>query len=119
MLILLLTATLFSQAVGPASEPAEWRSVDPGVRFVEGTTAPPVEPVDGWRGRAEISVRCVVQADGALDNCAVVHEAPTGVLRHQSALRSVGRMRMVLDDDSPRPGDFFTIEVVVTTGRGR
>lgn len=115
MLTLVLTAMLVSQAADPGAAPAEWRGDDPRVRFVEGTTAPPIQPVEGWRGRAEISVRCMVQPDGALHHCAVVRESPSGALRHRSALRSVGRMRMVLGDDGPQPGDFFTIEVTVTT----
>jgi hypothetical protein len=115
MLIPILTTILFSQAASPVSAPREWGVGDPAVRFVEGTTAPRINPVPGWRGRAEISLRCTVAADGALDDCAVVRESSPGALRHRSARVAVERMRLLLGDRGPAPGDALTIDVVVTT----
>lgn len=116
MLTLLLTAILFSQTASAVDAPREWKDTDTGVRFVEGTTSPPIGPVPGWRGRAEISVRCVVGSDGELNDCAVVRESPRRALNPRSARTAVGRMRLVLGEDGPAPGDGFTIDVVVTTG---
>jgi hypothetical protein len=115
MLLLLLTTIAFSQAASPVTAPREWRGGDEGVRFVEGTTSPPIQSLPEWRGeRAEISVRCIVRADGGLDDCAVVRESPPRALWRQSARAAVGRMRLLLGEDGPAPGDGFTIDVVVT-----
>jgi hypothetical protein len=115
MLTLMLTTVLLSQAASPGSTPREWKNGDQGVRFVEGTTSPPIDPITGWRGRAEISVRCTVGADGALGDCTVVRESPQGALSRRSARTAVQRMKLLLSEDGPAPGDAFTIDVVVTT----
>jgi hypothetical protein len=115
MLTLTLTAILLSQSAELLGAPREWTEADPEVRFVEGTTAPPIKPLAGWRGRAEISVRCTVEANGVLDDCAVVRQSPRHALSHRSARSAVQGMRLLLGATGPAPGDGFTITVVVTS----
>ncbi len=103
--------------LGVSQEPAaarHWFVGDPAVRFVEGTTSPPIETVGSWEGSVAISVRCTVATDGSLERCAVVQESRPGRLDHPSARRGVRRMRLVLGEDGPQPGDTLTVEAVVT-----
>jgi hypothetical protein len=112
--VALITWTLL-QTAGPANLPREWTDGDPEVRFVEGTTSPPIYPIDRLRGPAEIDVRCVVGATGYLERCAVVREAPRRVLSHRSARSAVQKMQLLLREGGPAPGDGFTIAIVVTS----
>ena len=107
-------ALLFPQ---DGTGPRNWTTEDPEVQFVEGTTSPRVDPVGEWSGQAAISVRCTIVADGSLEDCAVVEESRPRLLSHRSARVSVGKMRLALGEDGPKPGDSLTVNVVVRTSR--
>ena len=103
------------QAAPQDTSPRNWDVGDPAVRFVEGTTSPLIRPLGEWTRPVSISVRCTVQADGSLEACEVVAESPPRRLSHSSARRGVGKMRLLLGEAGPRPGDTLTVEVGVAT----
>ena len=116
ILIPVLTLALLLPQETPV--PRNWAAGEAGVRFVEGTASPRVDPVGEWAGEAAISVRCTIVADGSLENCAVVDESRPRLLSHRSARVSVGKMRLALGEEGPRPGDTLTVDIVVRTAPG-
>ncbi len=115
-MLILAMAAVVALALPQEAIPRNWNSGEPGVRFTEETTSPPIATLGDWRGQVVIKVRCTVQADGSLNACAVVEESRRRRLNHRSARVEVGKMRLVLDEEGPRPGDTLTVEVVITRG---
>lgn len=112
--VLTLAVLLPQETPGPRN----WAAGEAGVQFVEGTTSPRVDPVGDWSGQAAISVRCTVASDGSLDDCAVVEESRPRLLSHRSARVNVGKMRLLLGETGPRPGDTLTVEIAVRRAPG-
>lgn len=115
-MLTLIVAAAAALGLPQEAAPRSWNDGDPGVRFVEGTTSPPIATLGDWRGQVVIKVRCMVEADGSLTSCDVIEESRARRINHRSARVEVGQMRLQLGEDGPRPGDTLTVQVVITRG---
>jgi hypothetical protein len=111
-LVAILGAALAQGAAPP--DPREWASPDPNVRFVEGSALTGVPPRGRWSGRASVHVRCLVAADGRLQDCEVVRETPRGAISPRDARRAFRNARLEMIETGPQTGDAVTFEIVVT-----
>ena len=112
VLVAILGAALAQGAAPP--DPREWASPDPNVRFVEGSALTGVPPRGRWSGRASVHVRCLVAADGRLQDCEIVRETPRGAISPRDARRAFRNARLEMIETGPQTGDAVTFEIVVT-----
>ncbi|KQY96702.1 hypothetical protein [Brevundimonas sp. Root1423] len=114
MFAILAGLTLIAAQNAPEATPRDWLDKDPLVKFAPDSRMETPTPMGSWTGRAFMTITCVVGESGALDDCRMLRETPTGRINARTAIRAFRHARLDLSDPAgPRPGDTVTTELIL------